>query len=52
MFKVFLIFNMAFSTGFKQKRKGIMIKDMEFIDAVASGRFIMLCVVPGARDRG
>ena len=44
---------MVFNKGFIYKRiEGIMRKIRDLIDAVASGRFVMLCVAPGAGDRG
>ena len=51
MFKVFLIFSRFLIRDYiKSCRKHSKMSDL--IDAVASGRFVMLCVAPGARDRG
>ena len=54
MFQVFLFLNNVCNLirdAFKGIR-GNLIRLWDLIDAVASGRFVMLCVAPGAWERG
>ena len=52
MFKGFLILNVVFDNGSIKIISGIIGQRRDLIDAVAYGRFVMLCVAPGAGDYG